>query len=68
MKCLDCIRHLPACPRHKREMQEKEESQRVAIREAVQGWKTAEISRICLRFELESDERSTREEKAARYL
>lgn len=68
MKCLDCIRHLPACPKHAAEMKLKEKSRSNNLSLAVKGWWEAEIGRICVSHELESDEMDTRQAKATHYL
>lgn len=68
MKCLDCIRHLPACPKHAAEMKLKEKSRSINLSLAVKNWREAEMGRICLYHELESDEMDTRQAKAAHYL
>jgi hypothetical protein len=68
MKCLDCIRHLPACPKHAAEMKLKEKSRSFNLALAVKGWRVAETGRVCVHRELESDEMGTRQAKAAQYL
>jgi len=56
------------CQWHKDEGLRKDAERSAVLRRVCQSIREAEIARVCSRFELESDEGGTREEKASRYL
>ena len=65
---MECMRLQTRCAYHLTEENRREKSTSEAIRHAVEVGREADLARVCIRHELESDEFSTRFEKAARIL
>lgn len=57
-----------SCPYHIAEGLRRDAEQSALLRRVAAAQRENEIARVCSRFELESDERGTREEKAAEIL
>ena len=68
--CLDCVGRVGhgRCAFHAAEDRQRERTFSALLQRTVEAMRADEIGRICARYELESDEMQTREEKAASIL
>jgi hypothetical protein len=68
--CLDCVALIgrSRCEFHAAEDQKRDARNRATLRRSCEIGHAHELARICARYELESDEGGTREQKAERIL
>jgi hypothetical protein len=64
--CVECLRDYASCTYHRSEDRHREKARSENLRAVLAGFRHRELSAICLRFELESDEGGAAMEKAAR--
>lgn len=62
--CIGCLNNLPRCEFHEIEERAREKAARETLARVVERSRQNDLARICARHELESDEMSTRWQKA----